>query len=612
MVAYHPLTSHPKVENKDGKAVIRASLQIAALVTQLDDETTEVQWGSHVNFGGKLPSAVINGFIIPNSNRVLSHHQAYFANSILLQDLKKTDGKLLGEVLINQIKAARKKGGWKKRAELGKVGIDEFLYISAAMRELLPRHPWIRALLHEISLNQVKAARTVTTALGDMKDKDAINLAKGLSTIILTNTEASAAVDHWISQNAALEEFEKEYEWMRSFFVEIAQYNLTTSNFGLRLRVFAGELLSTIDLITDVYMTVKFFNTDGQEGYGRVNAWLIGLTMFSQICVGYANNAKKPSHFLKDALAILVGFKPALDAYRRRKVPFYYGYIPDKATSRAICFLSMMSLSFAHVMLRTFSCALLAVTNTRWLIYYLAADMGLFFLFKIMRKDFFYFINLRGIVRLSISILNRLIVKVMVDFTMIIHVRGPCEMGGFWFLATSLISLVGSVASVALYNSNYYDQDVKLEVETLQTVLGVLGIVWMSSAIAIVSVMDRKYLHTFYSLDMASDYKRKCFLSAGEDQDDLKSKVLKDHPDMYRTWGDELIKPWTLKNWDKWEEEKPVWFSDKWIEHVPNDYIPYDWRVKYNKTKGRVDDPQMRRRSSLQQVKMLMGGEEEK
>ena len=73
----------------------------------------------------------------------------------------------------------------------------------------MPRHPWIRALLHEISLNQVKVAPTVTTALSDMKDKDAINLAKGLSTIILSNTEASATVDHWIAQNPALEEFEK-------------------------------------------------------------------------------------------------------------------------------------------------------------------------------------------------------------------------------------------------------------------------------------------------------------------------------------------------------------------------------------------------------------------
>ena len=66
----------------------------------------------------------------------------------------------------------------------------------------------------------------------------------------------------------------------------------------------------------------------------------------------------------------------------------------------------MMSLSFAHVMLRTFSCALLAVTNKRWLLYYLAADMGLFFLYKIVRRDFFYYINLTGIARLVVAIIE--------------------------------------------------------------------------------------------------------------------------------------------------------------------------------------------------------------
>lgn len=151
-----------------------------------------------------------------------------------MKALTKTDGKLLGEVFVNQVKAARKKGGWKKQAELGKKGVDKFLYISAAMRELLVQHPWIRALLHEISLNRVKAASTVTTTLSDMKDLDGINLAKGLSTIILSNTEASAAVDHWINQNVALEEFEKKCPWIQPFFNEIAQYNLSTSNFGLQ------------------------------------------------------------------------------------------------------------------------------------------------------------------------------------------------------------------------------------------------------------------------------------------------------------------------------------------------------------------------------------------
>ena len=199
----------------------------------------------------------------------------------------------------------------------------------------------------------------------------------------------------------------------------------------------------------------------------------------------------------------------------------------------------------------------------------------------------------------------------MVDFTILIHLRGPVELGGCWFLVSMLVSMVGSGASVYLYSTHYEGAD-KLNRETLQTVLGVLGTVWVSSAFAFVSVMNRKYLSTFYNLDTASDYKRKCFLSAREDQDDLKSKLLTDHPDIYRSWGDELLKPWTLTNWDRWEEEKPAWFTDTWIDNVPNDYIPYDWRVKYNKTKGRVEDPQMRRRSSLVQVKMLMGSEEEK
>ncbi|GMH57077.1 hypothetical protein TrLO_g11426 [Triparma laevis f. longispina] len=142
------------------------------------------------------------------------------------------------------------------------------------------------------------------------------NLAKGLSTVILSNTEASSAVDHWITQNTALEEFEKEYAWMRPFFVEVAQYNLNTSNFGLRLRVGGGALLSTIDLITDMYMTTQFFNTEGEEGYGRVNAWLIGVTLLLQILVAFAQNSKKLSLFVQETIAILIGFKPALDAYK--------------------------------------------------------------------------------------------------------------------------------------------------------------------------------------------------------------------------------------------------------------------------------------------------------
>ncbi|GMH91065.1 hypothetical protein TL16_g11949 [Triparma laevis f. inornata] len=290
------------------------------------------------------------------------------------------------------------------------------------MRELLVLHPWRRALLHGISLNKVKVAPTVTTALSDMKGIDTVNLAKVISTIILSTTEAHAAVDHWIAQNVALEEFEREYAWMRPFFSEIVQYNLNTSNFGLRLRLTGGTLLSTVDLVTDIYMTVQFFNTDGQERYGRTNAWLIALDAYR---VG--SGAEQEDHQLMNQLlemtytkvietvfeaipasivqiyalilapkksmgalisilvsAATVAFTSSMISYdwdtspaKSDFSPLFYGYVPDKALPRAACFVSMMTLSFAHVLLLTFSCALLTVMGPEWLIYFLGLYMGL-------------------------------------------------------------------------------------------------------------------------------------------------------------------------------------------------------------------------------------------
>lgn len=121
---------------------------------------------------------------------------------------------------------------------------------------------------------------------------------------------------------------------------------------------------------------------------------------------------------------------------------------------------------------------------------------------------------------------------------------------------------------------------------------------------AFISVINKKFLRTFYSVETASNYHRTLYSSRRVDQDELKSKALSAHPDVYKNWGDELVRPWTLKNWARWEEEQPSWFSDAWIANVPNDYIPYDFRVKYKKTKERVE---MRRRSSLAQVRRFWG-----
>ena len=282
-------------------------------------------------------------------------------------------------------------------------------------------------------------------------------------------------------------------------------------------------MLSTVDLVTDIYMTYQFLNTEGEQGYGKINAILIGLTVFIQLIVSFAQNKNSLKHFFQDAFFVLTGFKPALDAYRvgsgaeqedrhvlspltemtfckgiemvfeaipssivqmyallsskeksldalisilvsaatiaftssmlsydwdtspsnRGGAPLFYGFVPDKALPRAVCFFSMMSLSFAHVLLMTSACALLALTNPKWLLLFLGVDIGIFYLYKIVRGDFFYFANLAGVLRFVTALLHRFTLKILVNFTMLVQLRHPNEVGGLSFLLSILMSVVG-------------------------------------------------------------------------------------------------------------------------------------------------------------------------
>ncbi|GMH86410.1 hypothetical protein TrST_g5560 [Triparma strigata] len=173
--------------------------------------------------------------------------------------------------------------------------------------------------------------------------------------------------------------------------------------------------------------------------------------------------------------------------------------------------------------------------------------------------------------------------------------------------------MVGSFISVYAYSNHYdEDEDAKLDDETLQTALICLVAIWFVSALTFASVIKREYLHTFYDMDTASIYSRKYFLKLREDQNEERSYLLTIHPDVYKAWGDELLKPWTIKNWNRWEEEKPSWFTDKWVDGVPNEYTPFEWRMKYKKTKGRVDDAQLKKRRGSISVRELVGGQEER
>ena len=96
--------------------------------------------------------------------------------------------------------------------------------------------------------------------------------------------------------------------------------------------------------------------------------------------------------------------------------------------------------------------------NRAWLDYYLCSNMALFYFYKIVTGDFYYYLNLNGVLRLVIAVLEvsetlamrisliqlrslsvhnskvllsqRFTRKVLVDFTMLIHLPGEKRRAG--------------------------------------------------------------------------------------------------------------------------------------------------------------------------------------
>jgi hypothetical protein len=86
------------------------------------------------------------------------------------------------------------------------------------------------------------------------------------------------------------------------------------------------------------------------------------------------------------------------------------------------------------LLVRSVSLSLFAMAGGgQWVLAYLAGDMGLFFAYKLLRRDFWHWVPLEGAESVVESVLLRFIVKVLVDFTGIVQFRAPGELGGSYF-----------------------------------------------------------------------------------------------------------------------------------------------------------------------------------
>jgi len=116
-----------------------------------------------------------------------------------------------------------------------------------------------------------------------------------------------------------------------------------------------------------------------------------------QIYVFLINRDEAGSYALESITvsALTTGYTSAQIAFdvegeRRKNQPKLYGYIPDDNAARGRCFMLMALISTIHNASRSFWCALLAVKSGKLVVYFIGGEMAIFFLFKLLRKDFYY------------------------------------------------------------------------------------------------------------------------------------------------------------------------------------------------------------------------------
>jgi hypothetical protein len=160
------------------------------------------------------------------------------------------------------------------------------------------------------------------------------------------------------------------------------------------------------------------------------------------------------------------------------------------------------------------------------------------------------------------------------------------------------MALAASFVSTHTYYASLQDgeKEVMKEADAWMMVGGLSG-GWICFGAAFLLLMKPGYKGTFFSTQTGHQYVQSKFLREG---DENKKAVFKYNKRLWLSIRSD-VKAWTLENWERWEEERPAWFSDAWKEGVDDDMIP---AASLRKLNGGGSE---RRRSSLGDALGLAG-----
>jgi len=522
-----------------------------------------------------------------------------------------------------------------------------------------------------------------TKKLNEYSRSDCKKVGRALSTFVRLRKTGNVAVDAWRLHYPMLKCLFEEVPGFTEFMVSIACNKLTDSIYGLVWRVSIGAVISILDAVTDLYVTVQYLGK--------------GLTMQAAfvLCSVYANilaqllivislrmkhsigrNSSSSNSLWREMLISLFFIRPAFDAYRvckskkghtekalsafmfnkgcelatesipgcilqifvwitrreeagrfalasilvsasltgftsaqmafdldvdddkRAALPSFYGLIPDDYKTRSICFKVMVVIGTLHNLSRSLGCALLAIASVKLCLLFVAGEVALYVCYKAIRRDLLYFPRFTGLIALVVSIVERVLVKIVVDFSGCMHFRHGYEMGGLAYSISMIWAQVFPFVALRIYReSDEYVNNAEnlIEPGRIMQFLVCSLLIWTVLVVFLLLSINPTHIRTFVTLETSASLTRLQFLTSRLDS--VKFGAAFGNRMEYKRGIEDDIRSWVSENIDVWRRARPDWFE---VEMIPDEYLPVEV-LEMEGGKGR-------RRSTVSLGRLLGGG----
>ncbi|GMI41305.1 hypothetical protein TeGR_g14147 [Tetraparma gracilis] len=259
------------------------------------------------------------------------------------------------------------------------------------------------------------------------------------------------------------------------------------------------------------------------------------------------------------------------DPSLKKKFPELVGLVPDGGRTRA--FATVFLLCAIQIVVKAFAVALLAVTNSTWLFVYMAADHIAHLVYRIARRDFVHKTPMPVAAAYVYPLIILPAFKVIGDFTGSMNVRLPFLLGGSYFFANLMVSHASVFVAVHLYSEYAEGGEDLIPAWYLWRGAALLTAVWFATfAFFATRVAVPKFRHTLWSTATGRRVVLELFLEG--QSEDRKFAIFRTQRLLWEGDIGADVKAWSTENWERWEEEKPGFFTDVYKAAVPDEYIP--------------------------------------